>query len=928
MASTLPINSSDISSLSSSIGASTPISQTPADSAKYGTQNVAPPAPIPQTPTDSAKYGTTTPIAQPASTLNSSNLPTPITPTPTTPAQTTKSVTLLSPSETTLPSKSTTQTITPAAPIPVQTINPSQTTQTATPVQPIATTLPPSQTVTPTAPTDVADTPASKTTQTATPISPTDVAATPAPSANPYADALASFQATAQNWQNGVSDPLYAAAANTAIQSLSLMNQAQMDQLKMQIASDPTLAGQGAGYAALASMARSANSNIDQVIGTLSQASMQRILDMQKYGFEQGVNLVNDINTNNANVAAVAQNTAQIARTNNLQDANNLLSTGDYVGAAAALNKTIQTDMPGSGIVVDPATLQKNSALTLNADALTRANKLSDYNALISAGNYQGAADLMNQVLQTDNPGAAPITADSLKANDPNALNRFNAQMSAITSIAATNPTQAATLLAPLMQDPTYASWFPKGATAQDIIKSIVQGNTSQNLSTIDNLSTEINKNATSSQSFSEVSGLYPQLFAAQGRNAIQEGQQISSSSTGLADINAIRAKDGLGAFTQDPKTGQILDDMGLPLTEADYTQLAYQKDYADKQTAASKQPWQTMETSILQAGGQKILDDSLYQGGVSGLTSMLQNYYMNPANFTVAADGSVVANTTNIQLPWNDPSLYAQFHTMPTAAFNADGSVADPTKIDMGGDVYGSIVNGTEVKATPADAAVTDKWTQYVRSGNPDNLTAQQWYFATAGGTMAVNTKNIPDSVNKAATTVAGAPTTQPGIIDPVTQTSLQNTFASASSTETEKMLQDPTQLKALIDNKVIPAINSPSTLSSTDWNGILANNKGSFTINGKAFQVDQQQASILNQLQGNIDNQVTWANNGGSSTYIVVTDLNGNTYGLVTGGTAQKAPIGSLITLTGGHPPGPGAANTYNHGAITTFDQIQPTA
>lgn len=135
-------------------------------------------------------------------------------------------------------------------------------------------------------------------------------------------------------------DPLAKVKFNQAIQNIGLQNQAATDALKMKIAADPSLRGQGAGNAMLNLTASQMNMNVDQLIGQMTSESIQRIIDLNKWGFDQ----LNQVTQERENYQQ------------NLR--NDLLNAGDIDGWANLMEQQ-------TGVQVDRAALKEASPTTL-----------------------------------------------------------------------------------------------------------------------------------------------------------------------------------------------------------------------------------------------------------------------------------------------------------------------------------------------------------------------------------------------------------------------------------------------------------------------------------------------------------------------------------------------------------------------------------
>lgn len=235
--------------------------------------------------------------------------------------------------------------------------------------QPVAT----AQTVTP-APAP-APTPTPEPEAAATPPAP----ATPAPPADPYTALLEN--ATAM--MTATEDPVYKKQFNSTLLNLGMQNQASMDQVKARVNADPALAGQGAGNALINMMARDLNLNAGQVMAQLDIASAQRIADLNRYGFEQ--------------LQQVVQNRNSWAK----QQRDDLLDAGDIDGWADAFERE-------TGLTVDRDAVKSQSPAVLKAvSTMTDA-----INNNIRGGNEARARELFEQMKALDPDQFGALTFD------------------------------------------------------------------------------------------------------------------------------------------------------------------------------------------------------------------------------------------------------------------------------------------------------------------------------------------------------------------------------------------------------------------------------------------------------------------------------------------------------------------------------------
>ena len=675
-----------------------------------------------------------------------------------------------------------------------------------TPTQATAT-----QATTPTVQSPTMVTPAAPKQASAAATPPADTTVTPPGVPTTFEDSLAEFQKTAAGWMAGVDDPIFRQQANRVIEQLGLINQAQTDALRMQIAQDPELRGQGAGVALLAMMARDQNFKIDDVMAQLSEQSAQRVLDMQKYGFDMGLK----INT--------------LRRERGIEDADALVAAGDFDGAAAILNKVFNADMPGLGIKVDASTLQ---------------------------------------------------------SRDPQALKEFESRMGVIARLAKTSPEAAAAAMETLLGDPRFKSWFPEGVSAKDLIASINSDNVIEGIQKADTLGQAINQMAVAGRSYDAAQNAIEAYFSASGRDAVSEGRKLT-----IAQVNAIRTADKLGEFHEE--NGELVDDAGLPLDEEDYKDLAYRQEYQTRMTKANEAPWQPLMDVLLKSNlGAKFTDPALFPNGRNALEDYVQSLYLTHSYTTDPETGLMVPNA-QAPLPWNDPALYHQFYSWPSAVFEAGKVVGTP---DMGGDAYGDTLGDTKVVSTPDDEALDAKWISYQRSGG--KLSAREWYFASAGGTLdparAGASEVIPEGVRTGTGTVTGT-TGIPNPTDPnytIEKTAFESTFNNLKAEELKTKLGGQAFLNQAIGYGMIENVTNPASVGTMDWNQLATESGGYVAINGKPVHIDGN-AGVFEGV-----------------TYVHLTTSDGKQYVMVVDGATAGLPVGAVF------PRGP-SGPVFNSGA-----------
>src|SRR3990167_4922411 len=537
----------------------------------------------------------------------------------------------------------------------------------------------------------------------------------PAASSTPpatWGDSLADFQdfyAKMVNDPEGFFKQYFATATNRIIQSMGMMNQSERDAMQMRINQDPSA----------------------------------KMIDMQKYGL-QGAFMVN-----------------QEQRNRSEKNFNTLVSNGMFDQAASSLQGMIDKDFPGLGITVDAGVLRGRDALNRSdqddAMDMIRTTALTDKAAAVTQANAMIAA----------NPGRFPpgMTGEQWVNNaledekrGQYSMSQFSSKMDRVREIATVDPVGATAMLQAIMDDPAYKSWFPEGATADQIIKSFQAGNTSKNLQESQTIQEEINRLAASpTASFDEALGLYDDLFRLTGRDAVKDGKRLT-----LEQINTLRTGDGLGEFQKDAQ-GNIVDETGISLTDEDYTDLAYRKDFADRQKTENEAPLMDIYNQVMKSPDAiKFTNPEFFIGGKDALKNWAVAVSESGLKFIRDPNtGQMVPDLSGTEKPWDDPALAPMFYTWPKANFDATGQVTKDANgnpiYDGGGDVYGETLNGEKVMATADDEAMDNLYFKYRRQGG--NLTAKEWYFATAGGTLPPDVSRVPKDVTAGAKVIAGLP-------------------------------------------------------------------------------------------------------------------------------------------------------------------------
>lgn len=572
-------------------------------------------------------------------------------------------------------------------------------------------------------------------------------------------DNLANFEKIATDWANGVvDDKVFRTTANRAILQMGLNNQAETDALQMKINSDPALRGQGAGTALLSMMAANHGFSADQMFGQLAQSAQEKILDMQKYGLQEGVAI------------------NQMRRQNDYTKLQMLQDAGDFSGAAQLAAKI--SDFPG--VSISPTGF-----------SASRARLTDDAQSLIAAGNYTGAAEKLSALtgqpvdataIQSRDPklwtqaqeledkgdfaGASKmyaslglsVSADDLRSQSPFQQQTWTNSLDAIKALTATNPAAATALLDTLMKNPAAAKYlgFTPDMKAADLINSIVTGQYQANQDMRAGIQSEINLQAKSNVGFSQAlvnyKALGPQVWA----GMTMDGQKMAASN--LSDFNQARQSMGMSEVHKDAQ-GNIVDANGTALTDEDFAQTAAAADYTSRTDKMKTQPWQAAYDNLM-APDSPMRDKILsLPGGEQSVKESLQMLYLGGGYKLDPATQTMVPDYTG-GMPWENPSTEHLFHNWPLAQFNDDGTVNG--KYDLGGETYGDKVGDNVIQKLPDDEALDDAYAKY--KYNKGTLSASQWYFATAAGTKAEDKTQIPKELVTADATNVGTTTTTDG--------------------------------------------------------------------------------------------------------------------------------------------------------------------
>ena len=583
-----------------------------------------------------------------------------------------------------------------------------------------------------------------------------------------FTDDLTAYDDQFKAWAKGVEDPVYRTMANKLITQFSLSNQAERDAMQMRINQDPNLAGQGAGMAMLGVLARDQNFSQDQVFANLSIENQKNILDMQKYGIEGAIKV------------------STIRRARQSEDINNALAAGDFHGAANLLQDQIDRDHPGSGITIDPQMLSLRDPTNIKAVADAAAIAETIRQEAVAAGVIEKAdkadaaklkaADdrkiaLQNKsdiaALSVKDPAKAIALAKKLMASNPDLFiegesaedfvtrsandikkDEYDLQQALsnykdILKLIPTFPNEAKAMLETWLADPANASLHTPGMTADMVIKANEPAAIAARVQAIAPLQEAVNTVvASKTGTYDDIAEGMKSLFAAQGKDGAALGRGMS-----IDQINEALTATGGKAITADDLKTWVNDD---------YADAAYRAKFASLKKDGIENPWDAKLKLLLSTiDGAKFADPLLNPAGRSAIEDWLKIESLSPH---VGEPDPITGIRQVISTPWEDPTLSPIFFDWPMATWNEKG-VLDPVYY-KGGMAYGEPLYDAsgnpmvdkdgkpmKVTATPKDRALDAQYAAYKRDAGP--LTANEWYFATKGGTVEPDSKNMLGSVS-----------------------------------------------------------------------------------------------------------------------------------------------------------------------------------
>lgn len=577
-------------------------------------------------------------------------------------------------------------------------------------------------------------------------------------------------------WASGnIKDEVFNRSVNEFVGNISLYNQTQIEDLQKTIASDPNIT-QGAGIGLLQMMARNQGYDAGQMLSKLSVENAKRILEMQRFGINRALDL---------------ERTQYDRKRTAIEDA---IQLGDYDGAAGLATDMFRKQFPGI-----PITITGDMVRNRDLDFIERTLDINMglVGTQIENGDFEGGAANINKILEEMGMDAN-VTAEDLRNMDPTQMTILKTRMDGLSalvsvdreqaikvaegiirdypamfkdmtgsglvdSLARTDPTLLADIQLQLDMARDIVSTDPDGA--KEILESLISANPDkfgkitpdqmvqawlsgdfQTLQPVyDNFQTEINLSARADQTFFEVEGFYDQMGSLGGglfRDFTAEGERLT-----LEEVNALYEKNGM----------QPVDSLE-DLDPEDFKQLGQMKDYEDRLEQLDPTAIYDAILDAVKADpeAQEWIDENYYKGSRDALQDYLSTLYTGGSYEIDPSTGVATPNLDAAMSPWDNPKNYHIFYTWPAANFeqDANGNWTITGQVYPGGDTYAdkAEAEGKDSFTPDADDLELDKkWNNYVRNNqnNPDILTGQQWYFATAGGQLTEpNNDLIPENI------------------------------------------------------------------------------------------------------------------------------------------------------------------------------------
>lgn len=261
------------------------------------------------------------------------------------------------------------------------------------------------------------------------------------------------------------------------------------------------------------------------------------------------------------------------------------------------------------------------------------------------------------------------------------------------------------------------------------------------------------------------------------------------------------------------------------------------------------------------------------------------------------APNGYTIADKATL-MPWDDPATSFYFTTWPKYDF----TTPTPTQLDAGGQRYSSINSTNYGSYTAAeDKRLDDAYLAFLHDPNHDkNMTREQWYFNSKGGTVPIQTSKSTYSYTPS---------------DPLSADKFTSEFKNATTDAISAKMKDSAFVNDAINYGVMQNITNPANLptDNASWADLNTKSQGYIALNGVPYKV--YKPNDANHVLNYVSDGITFVKGsaaerdmGGPASFTGtrVTDSDGKIWMLVLKGYAGKYGPGTLYRydpVTGKH-------------------------
>ncbi len=509
----------------------------------------------------------------------------------------------------------------------------------------------------------------------------------------------------AKRMMNGeMVDNVFDKQLNKYISNISLFNAADMAALNQQVASDPNLQGTGLGYALLGQAARDSGMRVSDMLGKLSIESANNLMSLQKFGIGMAL---------------------------------------DVTGQQEGIRQWQETQKEGTRRWEDTQkedTRRWNENMEYKREGRDYDRMGDAINLAMTSGDFGSAAKGINDFASKHFPGMGiSVTASSLAARDPHFAQDFVDDMNNIKDLARRDPEQALERLENMMADPMYDGMFTEGITADQIIESIVSGQYDERQEFEAGAVLDLNEFAADDwDTLSLDTNATIDYDRIMGTQDERETRQIvdwtdQAGDLTIQDVKDVYKSEGLTEPTNEEAEAILAD------TEASRT-MAKKKDYLNRVNEAQQ------SVNI-----QNELTKALQSAGI------LEQYVKDPQQMADLETYWALISTgdEDAEAPWlvddGNSYSYVNWKTWPHATFDTQTG-----KLINTGYKGGHLLTDNSVAAMKAqdpnwetkNADLDQAYRTYREGSDENTLSAPEWYYATAGGTLPPNAENIPGNI------------------------------------------------------------------------------------------------------------------------------------------------------------------------------------